>query len=428
MNRVQALPVDRETKKSRRKSLYSSTAGNVLEWYEWSAYAAFAPFIAGAMFDKSDPLSALLSTLAVFAVGFLMRPLGGVVFGRIADRKGRKFVLICTILMMAIGGIVIGIMPTYDTIGASASVLLLAVRMIQGFAHGGESATAYSYVSEIAPANRRGMWGSLVFAAIFGGSVLAYTVGGVLTATLSEAAIAEWAWRVPFLLGTVLALYALYMRRGMEETIVIDSDSHRPKPKPIPRRIVTRAVLLTIGLTAAIAAAHYTWTSYISTYAITQKGMDPNTAYWTSVAAQIIALISLPFWGLLSDRIGRKPMFVSFSVLIIILQFPLTTMISDNGWTLFLAMGTALLVVAMPASVLSATMSEVFPTRIRAQAIGFSYSMSVAVFGGTAPYLNQFLTGRGIGQVFSMYVIALGVVTGITVLFMKETKGMELEA
>ncbi|WP_044476333.1 MFS transporter, partial [Rhodococcus aetherivorans] len=184
---------------SKKKSLFASAVGNVLEWYEWSAYAVFAPFIAAVMFNNSDPISALLSTLAVFAVGFLMRPLGGIVFGRIADRRGRKFVLVTTMLMMATGSLVIGIMPTYESIGAWASLILLAARIMQGFAHGGESATAYSYVGEIAPPHRRGMWGSVAFIAIFGGSVLAYSIGGAVTSSLSETAVAEWGWRIPFL-------------------------------------------------------------------------------------------------------------------------------------------------------------------------------------------------------------------------------------
>ncbi|WP_416062181.1 MFS transporter [Rhodococcus indonesiensis] len=410
---------------SKKKSLFASAVGNVLEWYEWSAYAVFAPFIAAVMFNNSDPISALLSTLAVFAVGFLMRPLGGIVFGRIADRRGRKFVLVTTMLMMAAGSLVIGIMPTYESIGAWASLILLAARIMQGFAHGGESATAYSYVGEIAPPHRRGMWGSVAFIAIFGGSVLAYSIGGVVTSSLSESAVAEWGWRIPFLIGACLALVALYLRRSMDESDVFDAQQD-DQPR-IPRKTVVRAILLMIGMTSGITAAHYTWTSYVSTYAITQQGMDPDVAYWMSVIAQSIALISLPFWGMLSDRIGRRPMLFAFAGLMLVLQLPLTMMISSAGWTLLVATTVALLVVSVPASVLSATLSESFPTRLRTQAIGFAYSFSVAVFGGTAPYLNQLLIGRGIGWAFSVYIMVLCVLTGVACIFMRETKGIRLE-
>lgn len=412
--------------RSKKKSLLASAVGNVLEWYEWSAYAVFAPFIAAVVFDISNPVSALLSTLAVFAVGFLMRPLGGIVFGRIADRRGRKFVLVTTMLMMAGGSLVIGIMPTYDSVGIWASVILLAARITQGFAHGGESATAYSYVSEIAPPHRRGMWGSVAFIAIFGGSALAYSVGGGVTSVLSNDAVAEWGWRIPFLIGALLALVALYLRRSMEESEVFDAQAADEGPR-IPRATVVRAVLLMIGMTSGITAAHYTWTSYISTYAITQKDMNPDTAYWMLVVAQLIALVSLPFWGLLSDRIGRRPMLFAFAGLMFVLQFPLTAMITSSGWTLLVATTTALLVVSIPASVLSATLSESFPTKLRTQAIGFAYSISVAVFGGSSPYLNQLLVGQGIGWAFSIYIMVLCAFTGIACMFMRETKGIRLE-
>lgn len=412
---------------SRKKSLLASSVGNVLEWYEWSAYAVFAPFIAAAMFSNSDPVSALLSTLAVFAVGFLMRPLGGIIFGRIADKRGRKFVLVTTMLMMATGSLIIGVMPTYSTIGAWASLILLTARVMQGFAHGGESATAYSYVGEIAPPHRRGMWGSVAFIAIFGGSVLAYTVGGVVTSSLSDTAVGQWGWRIPFLIGALLALFALYLRRSMDESDVFDAAQKDDDQPSIPRRTVVRAILLMIGMTSGITAAHYTWTSYISTYAITQQGMNPDTAYWMLVIAQLIALVSLPFLGLLSDKIGRRPLLGAFAVLMFVLQLPLTMMITSDGWTLLVATTAALLIVAVPASILSSTLSESFPTRLRTQAIGFAYSFSVAVFGGTAPYLNQLLLGLDLGWVFGVYIMVLAVLTGVACLFMKETKGIRLE-
>ena len=420
---TQAAP----TLSSRKKSLFASSVGNVLEWYEWSAYAVFAPFIAAAMFSQTDPVSALLSTLAVFAVGFLMRPLGGIVFGRIADKRGRKFVLVTTMLMMATGSLLIGLMPTYGGIGAWASALLLLARMMQGFAHGGESATAYSYVGEIAPPNRRGMWGSVAFVAIFGGSVLAYTVGGIITTTLSESAVGQWGWRIPFLLGSLLALFALYLRRSMDESDVFDADQEHDDQPAIPRKTVVRAVLLMIGMTSGVTAAHYTWTSYVSTYAITQQDMNPDTAYWMLVIAQVIALVSLPFLGRLSDSVGRRPMLAAFAVLMFCLQIPLTMLISSEGWTLLVATTVALLVVAIAGSILSSTLSESFPTRLRTQAIGFAYSFSVAVFGGTAPYLNQLFLGWDLGWVFGVYIMVLAALTGVACFFMKETKGVRLE-
>ncbi|MFD0262384.1 MFS transporter [Kitasatospora indigofera] len=415
------------TARSKRKSLLASTIGNVLEWYEWSAYAVFTPFIATAMFHASDTTSALLSTLAVFAVGFLMRPLGGVVFGGVADRRGRKFVLVTTMLMMAGGSLVIGLMPTYTSIGAWASLILLLARMTQGFAHGGESATANTYIAEIAPDERRGLWGSIVFVAIFGGSALAFSVGGAVTSVLSRSEVAQWGWRIPFLLGALLALAALYLRRSMDESEVFTDEKSNAETRPLSKGQVARAILLVIMMTSGITAAHYTWTSYVSTYAITQKGMDAGVAYWCSVGAQCIALVTLPLWGHLSDRVGRRPLMITFAVLMATLQIPLKGLIGSPGWTLLVAGSVALTLVAVPGALLSATMAENFPTRVRTQAIGFAYSVSVAVFGGTAPYLNQLFISLDVARLSNFYIMLLCAFTGIACSLMRETKGIHLQ-
>lgn len=414
----------------KRRSVVASTIGNILEWYEWSAYAVFTPFIAAAMFNSEDPVSSVLATLGVFAVGFLMRPLGGIVFGKIADVKGRKFVLIVTMLIMAGGSFLIAVLPTYGQIGVFASLILLLIRVAQGFAHGGESATANSYIAEIAPAHKRGFWGSIVFVAIFGGSVVAYTIGGVITNVFSEAAVSDWAWRIPFALGGLLALVALWMRRGMVESDVFEADEAEETvaPTPLDRGRVARAIVLVVLMTSGITAAHYTWTSYASTLAITERGMDAQTAYWATVGAQIIALVSLPFWGFLSDRIGRRPVLIGFGVLMAILQYPLMGMITDTGWTLFVASTLALLVVSMAGALLSAVLSEAFPTKVRTQGIGFAYSVSVAVFGGTAPYLNGLFNSLDLSWLSSGWVVLLCLATIVAVVKLPETKGKDLNA
>ncbi|WP_293780144.1 MFS transporter [uncultured Aeromicrobium sp.] len=413
----------------------ASTAGQVLEWYEWSVYAAFAPIIAAVMFDSDDPVSALLSTLAVFAVGFLMRPLGGYVFGRLADQRGRKFVLMATMLTMAAGSVVIGLMPTYSSIGVWASVLLLAVRMAQGFAHGGESATANSYVAEIAPVQRRGMWSSVLWISIYAGSVLAFLVSALLASVMSEATLEAWGWRIPFLLGALGAVTVMYMRRGMDEshayTAAVEVTSSTgpvadAASSSVGRTAVTKAVLVVIAMTSGLTVVHYTWTSYVSTYAIAERSMDPSGAYWAATAAQAIALVALPLWGRLSDVVGRRPMLLAFAPAMAVLQVPLMRMISDDPWTLFASATVALLLVTAPGAMLGAVMSELFPTRIRAQAIGFAYSVSVAVFGGSAPYLNQWAIAHDLELLKDLYIIALCLATGIAGWVIRETKGAGL--
>jgi len=435
--------------RAQRKSLIASISGQTLEWYEWSAYAVFAPFIAQVMFNPADPASSLLSTLAVFAVGFLFRPLGGIVFGYVADRKGRKFVLITTMLAMAAASVAIGLMPTYESIGVWASLGLLLMRIVQGFAHGGESAAANSYVAEIAPRKKRGFYSSFIFVAIFGGSIIAYTLGGTITGLSDESFVLQWGWRIPFLLGAVLALVAMYLRRGMAESALFqatqagdgdassDADlrnsdnTSAPAPTrvaPVDRARHIKSILLVIGLVAGGTAAHYTWTSYASTYAITQEGMDPQAAYWVTVVAQIIALGSLPLWGRLSDIIGRRPILYIFAVATILLQFPLRTMISDAPWTLLVSSAVALIFSAGSGAVMAAIMSELFPTAQRTLFIGLAYSISTAVFGGFAPYLNQLFNNLNIEWMASGYLIILAAVTFIVAWRLPETKGIRLDS
>lgn len=414
------------------RSLAASTTGQLFEWYEWTAYAVFAPYIAAVMFNNENPVSALLATFAVFAVGFLMRPLGGIVFGRIADVRGRKFVLITTMLMMAGASLLIGLLPSYETLGIFASALLLLCRMIQGFAHGGESATAYSYVAEIAPPHRRGMWGSLVFVAIMGGTVIAYGIGGGITAVLSESAVGEWGWRVPFLLGAVFALFVLYLRSGMEESDVFDKAAAAAAADPtspvatFSRRKLAGAIALVVAMVSGITVAHYTWSSYASTFAITQRDMDSGAAFWAIFGSQLIALCTLPLWGLLSDHIGRRPVIFIFAIGTIITTPMLMGMIDDRPWTLFLASLVAMTLVAAAGSILSSFMSEAFPTKMRTAGIGFAYSLSVAVFGGSAPYLNAQFIQWDLYWMISAYIIALCVATMVATAFMKETRGHDL--
>ncbi|MER6081332.1 MFS transporter [Streptomyces sp. NPDC001833] len=413
-----------------RRSLVAATFGNVIEWYEWSVYGVLAPFIAAAMFSSADRVSALLSTFAVFGAGFLMRPLGGLVFGRIADRRGRKAVLMTTLLLMGGASLATGLAPAYDVVGPWASAILLGTRLVQGFAHGGESAASNSYVAEIAPTGRRGLWSSIVFVSVLGGTLLAAAVSSILLLVLGESAVADWAWRLPFLLGGVLALVVLLLRRRMEESKVFTTREPRPPTADSAARRWTslRPTLTAIALVCGLTVVQYTWLAFAPAYVIVHLGMPATGAYLAMAAAQVVGLACLPLWGKLSDRIGRRPVFLGYAVAVAVTQFPLTSLLSKAPWTLAVAATAALVIATATGALQAAALSELFPTETRTLGIGVAFSVSVAVFGGTTPYLNELLYSRGLDWLANVYVIAAALVTGVAAWLMPETRGIDLVA
>ncbi|WP_231751059.1 MFS transporter [Mycobacterium sp. NAZ190054] len=409
------------------RTLAAITVGNSFEWYEWAIYGIFAPFIAAAMFDNSDPVSALLSTFAVFAVGFFMRPIGGVVFGRIADRRGRKFVLVATLLMMGTGSLLIGFLPDYDSLGVWASLLLLLARMLQGFAHGGESATSYSYIAELAPPEKRGAWSSFAFVAVLIGTVFAFVLGVALTAHLGQEAVSEWAWRVPFIVGAVGSFCVLFLRSKMEESAVF---SQQAQPSPAAVKVSTtglvRPVLICIGLICGLTVFQYTWLTYIPSYAIVHQGVSAQSAYLALAGAQFIALVCLPFWGRLGDTIGRRPVFIGWALLVAVLQIPLVALAGAGAWSLFVAGTIAWVLATATGALQAAALAEQFSTRQRTMGIGLAFSVSVAVFGGATPYLNEYLHAHGYGWLAPAWVIGAALLTGLTAWLMPERNGADL--
>lgn len=423
---------------SRRvRSLAATAAGNVLEWFDWTIYAVFSPFIAQALFNPSDGASALLSTLGVFAVGFVFRPVGGILFGALADRLGRRKTMVTTMLLMAVGSLVIAVIPSYATIGSLASLLLLLARLLQGLAHGGESIAAYAYVAEIAPPARRGLWSSTVPVAVAVGTILATILGTLITSTMPASVASDWGWRIPFFIGAGLAIVTVFLRRGMMESEVFEDeisaagrDANLPENSPTPemaaQRALARIAIIKLFLfEAGQSVLFYTWLSFAAVFAIA-RGMNASQAFLASVLAQLVFIVALPVCGWLSDRIGRKPLLISSYSAFIVLTFPLTGMITTAPWTLFVAQSIGLIVLALGVGHKPAVLSEQIPNRYRTRVMGFANSMGVAIFGGTAPYLNQWLSGNGQGWLFNLYVLiacAIGIVVAST---FRETKGIDL--
>lgn len=418
----------------RKRSMIATGLGNCLEWFDWTIYAIFASYIAKAMFDPRDPASALLGTLAIFAVGFISRPLGGIVFGTLSDSRGRKAVLLISMLLMGIGSLVIAVAPSYASIGGVASFIILSARLLQGFAHGGEATASYTYLAEIAPKGRRGFWSSSMYFFAGMGSLLASLVGAFLTHIISPEDMSMWGWRIPFYLGATLTVIVLFLRRNMIESEVLEDYAKKSDPvSPGAARVVEwsnkKILQRSLGIffyQAGVGIPFYIWTGYAVVIAITQRGMDPGDAFVATVLAQVVYIVGVPFWGYVSDRVGRKPVTLFYFVAVALLTFPAMAMITNQGWTLFVAQGGMLALVACIGGTMPATITEQIPTRYRARVMGGALSIGVAVFGGTAPYLNSWLSGSDRGWVFNIYVITIVLVAAAVVATWRETKGIDL--
>ncbi|GAA3543909.1 MFS transporter [Amycolatopsis ultiminotia] len=415
----------------RFRTLLGAGVGNALEWYDWSVYAVFAPFFAAQFFVDSNATGALLSTLAVFAVGFVMRPIGGFVFGWLADRRGRRFSMTASMLLMAAGSLVIGVSPTHHQIGLCATAILVTARLAQGLAHGGEIAASYTYIAEIAPSSRRGLWSTSLYVSVTTGIVLASLIGAAAGSALGTATLQDWGWRIPFLFGGLLGIAGLYLRRSLPETSAFAGEgaaTPRPSTRELLRGLAANRASLyrIIGFSLASTVVYYTWAIGISGYAITNRGVPATQALWVTVFVNLVFMATLPLWGKLSDRFGRKPVFLTYGIAFLLLSFPLLLGITGSAVRLALFMLVALVFLGAFVGIMPAYFAELFPTAVRASGIGVPYSFVVAVFGGTAPYLLTWLSGMHLQWIFALYMVVLVAIGVVTTLLTPETKGREL--
>jgi MFS transporter, MHS family, alpha-ketoglutarate permease len=419
--------------RKRRSDLVAVNIGNAIEWFDWNVYAIFAPFFASQIFRSEDPVSALLATLAVFAVGFLMRPIGGWLFGLISDRKGRRFSLTLAIMLAALGSLVIAVVPTFDQIGVWASVILVLARLIQGLSHGGETGSAFTYLAEIAPTGKRGLWASTPWIGVALGSMLATGLGALFTTVLTEEQMSAFGWRIPFVIGALLGLYGLVLRRKMAESEVFEANQaageHAVRARDTWRILVEnrRAVLTIAVLCVSGVVMFYTWFIFAPGYATTTFGVPANQALLAGLLGQAVFLFAVPLAGALSDRIGRKPLVFIYTIGFAVLAFPLEWILSGGtGLSVFASMAIASLLLATACAPLGAIFTELVPTRVRATVVGMTYGGFSAIFGGTAPYLNTWLSNIGAHYIFVLYIIALCLLTLVVVLRMPETKNVTM--
>lgn len=416
-----------------RRTLMATGVGNAVEWFDWAIYATFASYIAHNLFSPADPTSAFMSTLAIFAVGFLARPLGGFVFGWLGDKVGRKFSMTLCVGVASVGSLLIGIAPTYAAIGAWASVILLVARLIQGLAHGGELPSAQTYLSETAPPERRGLWASLIYFSGTCGNLVGTLLGAVLASTLDAEAMNAWGWRLPFLLGAVFGVVGLVMRSNMHESEVFTAsleENAAAKPSMFSEiRKHWRSALRVIGLTVGLTVTYYVWAISAPAYAINQLHIPPSGALWAGVIANLFFIISLPLWGMASDRWGRRPVMIVSGLGAAAAYFPATMLVKDSAWQLAVAMIVMLLFIGASSAVVPAIYAELFPTSVRTVGVAIPYALTVAAFGGTAAYLqagmNQWFGSNG-PVVFGIYAIVLLLIGVATAIGMPETKGKDL--
>lgn len=404
-----------------RKVTSAAAVGNFVEWFDFAVYGFLATTIAGQFFSASDPGAALLQTFAVFAVAFALRPLGGIVFGALGDRLGRKRVLAATVLLMAGSTTVIGLLPTYASIGLLAPVLLTITRCVQGFSAGGEYAGACAYLMEHAPNHKRAWYGSFIPVSTFSAFACAAVMAYLLDASLSPAAMSEWGWRVPFLVAAPLGLVGLYLRWRMEETPAFRqamSEDHEVAHSPLRETLgQQKGTILRLGAFISLTAlSFYMFTTYFATYLQVVAHLGRSQALMVTTVALLFAAGICPVAGAFSDRVGRRKTIGTTCLWVILTVFPAYWLASSGNLVAAIA-GVLLLAVGAVLSgvVTAALLSEVFPTRTRYTASAITYNVAYTLFGGTAPLVATWLigqTGSSLAPAFYLVVIALLALAG----------------
>jgi len=412
----------------RLKALFGGSIGNLVEWYDWYAYSAFALYFAPVFFPKQSPTAQLLNTAAIFAVGFLMRPIGGWLFGKIADQKGRKLAMTTSVLMMSFGSLLIAITPSYSAIGVLAPALLLFARLLQGLSVGGEYGTSATYLSEIATADRRGFYSSFQYVTLIGGQLIALAIQLLLQrVVLSKGQLEEWGWRIPFAIGALLAFVAYYLRLHLEESDSFRKTNAIEKERGSLKTLLKehpRAVVTVVGLTLGGTLAFYTYSTYMQKFLVNTVHLTKDRSTIITFWLMLIYAVLQPMFGYLSDLFGRKPLLVGFGVLGSIFTVPILTTLSQTSseTTAFLLILGALIIVSGYTSVCAVVKAEMFPAEIRSLGVGLPYALTVALFGGTAEYIALFFKNEDHENYFYWYITACIFASLLVYIVVKDTK------
>ncbi|ATP12593.1 ABC transporter permease [Bartonella henselae] len=407
-------------------SIVSSASGNLVEWYDFYVYSFTSIYFASQFFPSDgDVVTELLKSSVVFFIGFLMRPIGGWLFGFIADRYGRKRSLLISVFMMCGGSFLIALLPTYETIGATAAVLLILLRMLQGLSVGGEYGTTATYMSEVALKNRRGFFSSFQYATLIGGQLLASLVMFTLALYLTEDQLKAWGWRIPFAIGGLGAIVAIYLRRSLHETTTEESRSKK-QAGSLKELLCNhrKAFFLVIGFTAGGSLIFYTCTTYMQKYLITTTGFEKHTATTIMTAALFIFMLLQPIFGSLADKIGTKASLLIWSVLSIIFVIPALKIIGNTNdtWVALFVMIGMFCIMSFYTSVSGIVKAEMFPASVRAMGVGLSYAIANAIFGGSAETVALEFKKIGYESVFHFYITGMMIIAFIAIVFMPDAR------
>jgi MHS family alpha-ketoglutarate permease-like MFS transporter len=417
--------VDASDKRRRIFAIVGASSGNLVEWYDFYTYAFTAIYFASAFFPSGNQTTQLLNTAGVFAAGFLMRPIGGYLFGWIADKHGRRTSMLISILMMCGGSLAIACLPTYASIGVAAPVLLLLARLVQGLSVGGEYGTSATYMSEVAIGGQRGFYASFQYVTLIGGQLLAVLVVVIVLQFMSEAEIKEWGWRIPFFIGAATAVIAFYLRRSLEETSSTETRQRKEAGSLVEIfRNHTRPFCIVLGFTAGGSLIFYTFTTYMQKYLVNTAGIDAKTASRLMTVVLFVYMIMQPLFGAISDKIGRKTSMMLFGGLATVATIPVLSTLSTikDPITAFFLITVALAIVSFYTSISGLVKAELFPAEVRALSVGLSYAIANAIFGGTAEYVALWFKQEGHEPWFFWYVTVMVAISFIAALIMPDSR------
>jgi MHS family alpha-ketoglutarate permease-like MFS transporter len=399
--------IEHLTSRQRIIAIVGASSGNLVEWFDFYIYSFCALYFSSAFFPKDNPTTQLLNTAGIFAAGFLMRPVGGWLFGRVADRYGRRNAMMISVLMMCGGSLLIAALPTYATIGTAAPALLLVARLFQGLSVGGEYGTSATYMSEVAEPGRKGFFASFQYVTLIGGQLAALLVLGILQLFLSHEELVAWGWRIPFVVGACAALVSLYLRRSLHETTKESERKSKAAGSLGSLLKHHRAAFITVlGFTAGGSLIFYAFTTYMQKYLVNTVGMSATTASRVMTVCLLVYMVLQPIFGALSDRIGRRTSMIAFGALAAIFTVPIMTTLRGVQSPVMagLLITCALTIVSLYSSIGGLIKAEMFPVEVRALGVGFSYAIANAVFGGSAEYVALWFKKAGHEPYFYWYV------------------------